>query len=588
MLVNDRFFSSAKPYRFTETRRELPAMSRRATGYLHKLRDIKRKTPIISSIHLNFICIHYAYIIGVSILGSIILYPGGRLSYIDALFFAAGSATQSGLNPVDVNLLHTYQQVWLWIGSMIANPIVVHSFVVYIRLYWFERRFQSVVRDAKMLRKTRSRAKSRALDSDDPGQAESGVRGRSIVVLRNDDGHAQGRPFEGPLIGPDSTSKSKSSDQGDDVAGEDVQEGTSTSEEDGTQPANTFPGASSIRWAPQMDHERHIAFLENQRRDTGALWIPSPREYDRGGVPRTLEDTDGGELRRKLTSQSDRSRDPGQNASTSGSNRSQHITIDEPDIVRSRRVSTFPRVPSRYSERTVVDGDRDGSSVSHRTRPRSGTLSSIFSRSRPQPPEMPYLSWTPTLGRNSAFIDLTESQRDELGGIEYRSLKLLAKILIGYFVFFHLLGIVCIVPWIMNTEKYGQVVRAAGQGRPWWAVFVSGSSFNDQGFTLTPDSLISFYDAIFPLLLLGFLIIIGNTAFPCMLRLIIWVLSLIAPKDGAVWEELHFLLHHPRRCFTLLFPGRATWWLFWIVVLLNGIDLVFFIVLDVSILNFLS
>jgi Trk-type K+ transport system membrane component len=30
---------------------------------------------------------------------------------------------------------------------------------------------------------------------------------------------------------------------------------------------------------------------------------------------------------------------------------------------------------------------------------------------------------------------------------------------------------------------------------------------------------------VFPLLMMSFLIIIGNTAFPCMLRLIIWILS---------------------------------------------------------------
>ena len=38
------------------------------------------------------------YIIGLAIFGSIILYPGGNMAYIDALFFASGCATQSGLN----------------------------------------------------------------------------------------------------------------------------------------------------------------------------------------------------------------------------------------------------------------------------------------------------------------------------------------------------------------------------------------------------------------------------------------------------------------------------------------------------------
>ena len=47
------------------------------------------------------------YILGLTIVGSILLYPAGNMAYIDALFFASGVATQSGLN--------TY-------ASMLANP----------------------------------------------------------------------------------------------------------------------------------------------------------------------------------------------------------------------------------------------------------------------------------------------------------------------------------------------------------------------------------------------------------------------------------------------------------------------------------
>ena len=87
-------------------------------------------------------------------------------------------------------------------------------------------------------------------------------------------------------------------------------------------------------------------------------------------------------------------------------------------------------------------------SITERIIPRSQTLevfSSGFSRGRSTSPmsklsrrttraetgPMPYLSYTPTVGRNSAFVDLTEDQKDELGGLEYRALKLLAKILVG-------------------------------------------------------------------------------------------------------------------------------------------------------------
>jgi Trk-type K+ transport system membrane component len=180
------------------------------------------------------------------------------------------------------------------------------------------------------------------------------------------------------------------------------------------------------------------------------------------------------------------------------------------------------------------------------------------------------------------FVDLTEEQREELGGIEYRSLKSLALIVTLYFWGFWIFGLVCLLPWILHTPTYGAIVQQDGQGRAWWGIFTASSAFTDLGFTLTPDSMISFGTAIWPLLLMSFLIIIGNTGFPIMLRLVIWGTSLWVPKDSGIWEELQFLLDHPRRCFTLLFPSAATWWLLAILIILNGIDLILFIVLDVS------
>lgn len=194
----------------------------------------------------------------------------------------------------------------------------------------------------------------------------------------------------------------------------------------------------------------------------------------------------------------------------------------------------------------------------------------------------PYLSWNAIYGRNSAFVGLNEAQRDELGGIEYRALKTLAVILIVYYLFFHIFGIICLVPWIMESKTYGPIVRQVGLGRPWWAVFTAGSAFNDFGLTLTPDSMESFHEAGFPLLLMSFLIFIGNTAFPCMLRFIIWAVSKIVTQRTPLWAESQFLLDHPRRCFTLLFPQAATWWLFATVVLFNVVNMVVLVVLDVG------
>lgn len=44
---------------------------------------------------------------------------------------------------------------------------------------------------------------------------------------------------------------------------------------------------------------------------------------------------------------------------------------------------------------------------------------------------LPQLSEQVTVGRNSNFHNMTLRDREELGGIEYRSLKLLLKITLG-------------------------------------------------------------------------------------------------------------------------------------------------------------
>lgn len=100
------------------------------------------------------------------------------------------------------------------------------------------------------------------------------------------------------------------------------------------------------------------------------------------------------------------------------------------------------------------------------------------------------------------------------------------------------------------------------------------------GFTLTPDSMISFRDAQWPMFIMSFLAFAGNTLYPVFLRLIIWTLSKLAPKNSSIQEPLSFLLNHPRRCYTLLFPSGPTWILFGIIFMLNFVDTLLIVVLD--------
>ncbi|KAJ5958055.1 uncharacterized protein N7479_005205 [Penicillium vulpinum] len=554
------------------------------SAVLHRVTSYKGKIPLLNQLHLNFIFLHYTYIISWAIIGSIIVYPGGNISYIDALFQSVGAATQSGLNTVDLNKLWLYQQIVLYLITCLCTPIFIHSALVFIRLYWFEKRFQHVVRDARAMRRTRSRMDTVTDDGDSEdiniNRAEAGVSGRPITVIRDDSGDARDTRLTDPV--------SKNINSG--INTPEARESSVDSSSEGTDSSREPRfGLGSLKVPTHLNPEHHIAFLEKQRKDKGALRIPSPREYDRGGAPEALEiDVDQeGEQAHQSSDHDDQDDQvsPGthpEEIDQLGPLEGPHITINEPDFSRSRpRGNTFPRLETRPTVRETKDGNETTTLAPAATR---NTFRGFF-RSLTQERDIstqPYLSWNATVARNSNFVDLTEEQRDELGGIEYRALKTLAVVLITYYLGFHLIGMLSMIGWIMKNNKWGDIVRADGVGRPWWGIFTAASAFNDLGFTLTPDSMYSFQRAIFPLLMLAFLIIIGNTAFPCMLRLMIWVLSKLTRQGTALWEELKFLLDHPRRCFTLLFPRNATWWLFAILVALNGIDMIFFVILDLN------
>ena len=96
------------------------------------------------------------------------------------------SATQSGLNPIDVNKLHLYQQVTIMLISCVANPIFMNTCVVFVRLYWFTRRLKPLVEKVneqkRTNQKTITRSKSEMIESPDVERA-AGVLGRPITVL---------------------------------------------------------------------------------------------------------------------------------------------------------------------------------------------------------------------------------------------------------------------------------------------------------------------------------------------------------------------------------------------------------------------
>lgn len=533
-----------------------------------------------------------------TIVGSVILYGARNMAYIDCLFFAAGGSTQSGLNTVNVNEIYTYQQIILLLMACLCNPIVINTFVVLVRLYWFEKRFQNVVRQANEFRRHRTRSRTKTEERRDPDldREERGVGHRRINVLHAETGHKIEGETKDVIAADADKHASDSSDNANAIGPKAEGEGDNSRvphEPDSISP-NTH---RDIMWADdvgrpqrevpdeervpeQRSHEQHISFVENQRhpKETGALRIPGPREWDRGDLPERVDDD---ERQQSLSRRA--SIDPDQHGQVNLDHADEMNADDhpkkkphEPFLKRFQRVLSWARKgPGRE------DSPGPTVRITGRIRSRTRSIASFLSQPRDEDP-IPYLSYAPTIGRNSYFVDLTEEQREELGGIEYRALKTLTLILFVYFFGWSILSIVIYEPWIHNVPYYKNIIRSDGQGVPWWGIFTPMSSFTDLGFTLTPDSMESFSEAAMPLIVGAFLIVIGNTGFPCMLRFLIWLGARLVPYGSSIWEQLRFLLDHPRRCFTLLFPRRATWWLFAVLIILNGIDLIFYIILDLQ------
>ncbi|KAH7354227.1 low-affinity potassium transport protein [Plectosphaerella cucumerina] len=628
----------------------VPERLRRAQVWVLAQLRAAKPSFMSRSPHFNFISAHYFWVISLTILASVLIYgtAGGKLAYIDALFFASGSNTQAGLNTVNVNSLNTFAQVCIYIFTMTSNPITIHSSVVVLRLYWFEKHFQDLVKGARAKRATMS--KSRAKAQDDTSRAERGVAGQHITLMPNSGSRITN---DGILLerkdkndgheSPGSTGTAVPSSDMEDGHQETVgPKRNATNESNAPQIsfARTVTRGDGLKTFPQSPTSGKPPILGHRRRDSNRdeiLRIPNPRDAEKGMKPRRLQEGDAPEADEEedanqpgmrspphslpntrpntpppamnprsqrnptitIAEPTRREERPKRDRETNGDNErpeSKRDTIDEltEDATAFGNVLELfkirkPRIFQRGDRRHHVDSDEEEDGDDPRRNPRVrrrtfDVLKGALTGDKVKVEQAPYLSWTPTLGRNSQFPGLTMEQREELGGIEFRSLRTLAIILFCYFWGFWIFAFVCLLPWIYasGSQQYAAVVEEAGVSKTWWGFFTANSAFLDLGLTLTPDSMISFSRSQYTLMMMTFLIIAGNTGFPVLLRAFIWILAKIVPRNSGLWEELRFLLDHPRRCFTLLFPAGATWSLFWILVGLNLIDLVFFIILDLN------
>ncbi|KAH6615415.1 cation transport protein-domain-containing protein [Chaetomium sp. MPI-SDFR-AT-0129] len=189
-------------------------------------------------------------------------------------------------------------------------------------------------------------------------------------------------------------------------------------------------------------------------------------------------------------------------------------------------------------------------------------------------------------GRNSQFHGLTNEERERLGGCEYQALWVLSIVVPLYFVLWQVCGCVALGAWISRMQPEAPLRNGIS---PWWlGIFNGASAFNNSGMSLLDANMVPFQESGFVLVTMGLMILAGNTAYPVFLRLVIWslrkLLVSVTREDEAtsLKDTLAFILQYPRRVYTHLFPARPTWWLVFMLILLNSIDWAGFELLNIG------
>ncbi|KAI1454276.1 cation transport protein-domain-containing protein [Annulohypoxylon moriforme] len=405
---------------------------------------------------VNYITLHYAYFILVSVVATLIFWgssvPAYSVGWWDSMFMVVSALTATGLNTVNLSQLTTFQQVILFVLMMIGSQVLVSYATIAYRQHIFEKRFEDIVEMEREKRKKKISGTG----------AVVGMTGTMFglqVMSSFGRGRAQSKPRPFNQTNSSALHARKRSDE---VSVSEVQ-------------------ASGIRG-------QHIGFLEPVQED---------KPFD------------------------------GQPAETTG-----HSIYQ----TQSHQTGTTRRRSQTAESRTISDGFNVQTFLKEQKR---------------------------NIGRNGQFFNLSEDEREYLGGVEYRALKFLSWFVIAYFLLCQFFGAIALGAWM---SVYKDDVAAVNAQNPWWAgIFLAISAYNNAGFTLLDAGFIPFQSSYFLLTIVTLLSLAGPAAFPVFMRFIIWIMSSLLNlctkgKEYGVWKEgFDFILKFPRRVYTNLFPARDTW-----------------------------
>eukprot|EP00027_Filamoeba_sp_ATCC50430_P003249 CAMPEP_0168557208 /NCGR_PEP_ID=MMETSP0413-20121227/9301_1 /TAXON_ID=136452 /ORGANISM="Filamoeba nolandi, Strain NC-AS-23-1" /LENGTH=668 /DNA_ID=CAMNT_0008588221 /DNA_START=5 /DNA_END=2010 /DNA_ORIENTATION=+ len=171
---------------------------------------------------------------------------------------------------------------------------------------------------------------------------------------------------------------------------------------------------------------------------------------------------------------------------------------------------------------------------------------------------------------------LLDEEEYKIKKLEYEALGRLTWVVAGYILVPYMLCFFSLSLYLTFSDAR-EILRENGDINPvWFAAFHIVSAFNNAGFSLFPVNLVPLYQDRFVLMVLSILIALGNTAFPLILRFVIWICRRLATN----FAPFKILLVRPRSLFTHLFPATETRLLLSTWIVMTGAQFFLFLVLN--------
>ncbi|KAJ7072702.1 cation transport protein-domain-containing protein [Mycena amicta] len=468
---------------------------------------------------LNFYRIHILFFTFTPLVFSGIFYASNaqyHISYIDALFNCVSAMTVCGLATVDLSSLSGWQQAILFIQMCIGSPVVVSWVMVYLRKFYFAKKFEHIIEAAKarsaqtgdpekivppwprrmLSRKSglstvdeisRENSRSPTSDDDEPRKKKGFMRKLRPDMIRRMDKPPQlvnpsGWISEGPHTPTPPSPEIQVNMEAEEKTAEPHPQPS------GHRPRHlTFTDAmvssplpiTPEQASPAPSTKSHLRPPLARRLSDPGRTSPLPTSPATPSFPRSDTVAIGALYPRTQTIEFAPDVLP----------RRARVERPHPDIseyqssIRSRRSGRRASFHREESYMPASNAYTVGRSIKHSgfggfpmpheiakdlfsrffpklerkltrtvTLPRTMTLASRQNSSAVGSVPAPYISFDAIVGRNSAFQQLTREQQDELGGVEYRALKALLWIVAGYHIGVQLVAFTVIAPYMATSR----------------------------------------------------------------------------------------------------------------------------------------